>query len=500
MRTLITRGCCFVFIFALAGGCDTIGTSNKEVMPTMGAVERPKDLLVLRSLEAKEHVHRSVYRDGTLTNRRRNLGKFDAGETIQLWKDVDFLLSNVPQGHYRSYREHEHSLEILRRGRKYIYVLTKGQYDHLAPAELRRLVRVISGASKAPQNLALTAEAKGRLKAVIADVKFDKCRLNEAIELLEQATGQRIFVAWRELAACGISRRTPITFRVRNRSLESTLKAVLAQASGVELAFTNEEGQLLIATRDALAPHTPKSKAKVHQRLNERVRQVSFNGSDFEDVIQFFRDVSGVAIDVAWDELSAAGVTKTTKVDLARKNILLGEAISAALEAATKDNNAKLGYNVTRGVIRVFKKDLSVITFRQSSDDGQPKDNNVKFKHNVPGGVVRVFKKDLSVIILGQKSTGGIYISLFGERTFAHEGEAGKLTAQRRVRAWREADQLIAIVPQGHYKSDSDLRLSLEVRRKGRTYVYVPVRRGTDPKQPEELLRVFSTVCATVAW
>lgn len=91
-----------------------------------------------------------------------------------------------------------------------------------------------------------------------------------------------------------------------------------------------------------------KANARTAEKLRKPVPQVNFNGQGFADVIDFFRDASGVDFVVEWDALANAGVTRDTPI-----TIRLHEATSldAVLSLMFRSMGGQLQHEVDRGVV-----------------------------------------------------------------------------------------------------------------------------------------------------
>ncbi|KKK77477.1 hypothetical protein LCGC14_2853230 [marine sediment metagenome] len=93
----------------------------------------------------------------------------------------------------------------------------------------------------------------------------------------------------------------------------------------------------------------------VRQRLKEQIREVAFDSVEFQDVIQFFRDVAGINIYVQWAALNAAGISESTCVSFQLQNISLEKALRIALRDVGA--SCPLGYILDEGVITITTRD-----------------------------------------------------------------------------------------------------------------------------------------------
>ena len=93
------------------------------------------------------------------------------------------------------------------------------------------------------------------LKAPVGLVSFDQLPFVDVVQYLRDQTGAGIHVKWNVLQRAGITRDTPVTFRLEKQgTLGQTLKAMLA---GIDddtgLDYTVEDGVIKISTQDDFA-------------------------------------------------------------------------------------------------------------------------------------------------------------------------------------------------------------------------------------------------------
>ena len=95
--------------------------------------------------------------------------------------------------------------------------------------------------------------------------------------------------------------------------------------------------------------------AEIRQRLKQVVPKLDFDNIEFNDVVQFLRDVSGANIYVNWSALQAAGIDKTSAVNVHLRNVMLEKALRLILAdvSAALPEDARLGYVVDEGVLAV---------------------------------------------------------------------------------------------------------------------------------------------------
>lgn len=96
-------------------------------------------------------------------------------------------------------------------------------------------------------------ELNRRLEQMQPDISFDQQPFDQVVDFLVDLNKVNIAVDWDNLENLGIERDKPVTVRLRDVSLRTVLREVLAQVGGeVALAFTVGDGLLRIATKDKL--------------------------------------------------------------------------------------------------------------------------------------------------------------------------------------------------------------------------------------------------------
>lgn len=89
----------------------------------------------------------------------------------------------------------------------------------------------------------------------------------------------------------------------------------------------------------------------VEEVLNTPVKSISFDNIPLEEVIGFFRDVSGLNIVTRWPDLMASGIEKSAPVTVKLTNLPLGRALDATLDTLRTGQGGKLGYAVQDDIL-----------------------------------------------------------------------------------------------------------------------------------------------------
>lgn len=103
------------------------------------------------------------------------------------------------------------------------------------------------------------------------------------------------------------------------------------------------------------------------QKLRQKLPKLDFNDIDFENVVQFLRDVGNTNIDVNWQALMAAGIEKTSKVNVHLMDVTFEKALRVVL--SNVGGVTALSFVVDEGVITIStKEDLSQKTISRVYD------------------------------------------------------------------------------------------------------------------------------------
>jgi type II secretory pathway component GspD/PulD (secretin) len=95
---------------------------------------------------------------------------------------------------------------------------------------------------------------------------------------------------------------------------------------------------------------------EVQRKLKQTMPKLVLPNTPLQDVIQFIRDVSGTNIYVNWTALQAAGIDKTTQVDVHLQDVTVEKALKVVLEYVG-GATTQLSFVMSDGVIKISTKD-----------------------------------------------------------------------------------------------------------------------------------------------
>ena len=99
---------------------------------------------------------------------------------------------------------------------------------------------------------------------------------------------------------------------------------------------------------DRTLPSEPRPKQPMQSQLDKHMPDVKFDLVQFDDVVDFLRDLSGATISVNWRALEKAGLKKDTPITARMKDATFSQILNEVLSQAGK---GKLRFDVDDDVI-----------------------------------------------------------------------------------------------------------------------------------------------------
>jgi len=217
---------------------------------------------------------------------------------------------------------------------------------------------------------------------IIEAVAFNGDSLEAALNYVRDAAGANMVVLWGAIEKTGIKRDKPITQPLKQVSAATVLKTVLNvisadQTAGNQLAYTIENGVIVVSTRDDLAAHqayaAAKAKAakegaaaasdadrKTLRLLGEKIiENAAFNGDSLETVLNFVRDATGSNMVVLWGGIEKAGIKRDRTVTQPLKHVSTAVMLKIVLDSASSGEAAgsQLDYVIEDGVVIIATRD-----------------------------------------------------------------------------------------------------------------------------------------------
>ena len=215
----------------------------------------------------------------------------------------------------------------------------------------------------------------------ISEIDFDDIDLRDIRRFLcDEPARPGIYIQWKRPRSVGITTHMPVNLHLRDVTLHTVLVLCLVEACGTGKAgYSLAGGTLLISTAEDAArrarligtpPPAGKTEAdrRVLTRLNETIRELSFDDIELQDIIQFFRDAGGLSIHVEWNTLNSVGVTKHTPVKADLREVPVYAALSLCLADAA--GAGTLSYIIKDGKVHISTSE-GLKELRKTA--GQPK-------------------------------------------------------------------------------------------------------------------------------
>lgn len=159
-------------------------------------------------------------------------------------------------------------------------------------------------------------------------------------------------------AAGSSSARPPPPFDGRAEALRETQRARVAEVTGASdriVAYPDQAAWQAISARDPL-PTT--SDSEVPQHMRETAPAVRFaEGTQFEEIVAWLRERSGLSFHVNWNTLALAGVDRTTPTS----GLVLQNARFETILRLVLDNlspaGVQLDYDIYDGIVRISTRE-----------------------------------------------------------------------------------------------------------------------------------------------
>jgi hypothetical protein len=189
--------------------------------------------------------------------------------------------------------------------------------------------------------------------------------LEDVLREVGELAGVEVVPDWLAIEATGAKRDTAVAVKASKATPGQLLDLALMQASqkaralawyaeGAKVHVTTQMRVLyrgrLPARRPARGPRATTGPATRPSGLELR-----FEEARLEDVIDFFRNVSGVSFYVNWRALEAVGVTRDTPVTLRLRGVSIGRALDAVMDqlSGARGRMQRVYWVIDDGVVHV---------------------------------------------------------------------------------------------------------------------------------------------------
>ncbi|MFP3936961.1 MAG: hypothetical protein ACLFVW_01375 [Phycisphaerae bacterium] len=192
--------------------------------------------------------------------------------------------------------------------------------------------------------------------------------LQEVIDELSRRAGVDIEVDWKTIEARGASSDARVVIRASRASFGQMLDIALLQASakGRPLAWYAEGAEVHVTTqmralhgrrgpRGRRAAERRSERPVPSERTEKRGIGVQFDDVGIEEVVEFFRDVSGTDFHVNWGSLEAVGIGRDTPVSLRLSDVSVGRALEFVCDDISGDRGKmqRAYWVIDEGVVHI---------------------------------------------------------------------------------------------------------------------------------------------------
>ena len=205
-------------------------------------------------------------------------------------------------------------------------------------------------------------DTRDRLATKLPEINVDGVALDEVIDFFRDFSGLNVFVDWPALKAAGVEQNAPVKVAAQNILVHQAMNKVLESAAGGKKKLRADAvgGVVVVSTPkrvETIRAHFRRLKrmevaGKIGEQLRQPVPEVNFDGTPFEDVVDFLRDVTGANIFVDWNALEKAKVDRQTPVNVRLKDVPLDQTLRLILDCAG-GNRAVLDFKVEGNTITV---------------------------------------------------------------------------------------------------------------------------------------------------
>ena len=195
------------------------------------------------------------------------------------------------------------------------------------------------------------------MKRRLPEINFNGNNVSDVIDFLRNVTGVNIVVDWKNVEAAGTKKETPIDLRLRDIPFNQILLLVMAQCSS-SIAMDVRNSAILISTEPGLAAMTKQlgqlaEMKKQLPQLDRHLLEVKLDGNPLGDVVDFYRDLTAMKINVDWVALEKAGITNDAPVMMRVRDLPAGDVIVLTIAALGIDEKHKIGLTLVNGELQI---------------------------------------------------------------------------------------------------------------------------------------------------
>jgi hypothetical protein len=188
--------------------------------------------------------------------------------------------------------------------------------------------------------------------------------LSQALEQFGNLIDVPVMADWSGLGGAGVKRTTKVSVRVSKKiSAEKLLELILVRvaAKGKPLSWYISNGVLVVATQKrVLGRKTLATVRNIRPPTGKRVTTTTFREHTFKDeplknVIETYRQATGVNFHVNWRALQNVGIDREEPITLVVKGVSISRALNMVTDQLSegKDKFESIYWLINRGVVTI---------------------------------------------------------------------------------------------------------------------------------------------------
>jgi hypothetical protein len=189
-------------------------------------------------------------------------------------------------------------------------------------------------------------------------------KLSEVLVQFGQLIDVPVIANWPDLQATGVKRSSNVAVRVGKKiSADKLLSMILMRVAkkGSPLSWYESNGVLVVATQRTVLGRktrvhvTAKTKNRGRRISSTALRTHSFKSEPLKNVIEFYRNLTGVNFHVSWKSLQNVSIDNEEPITLIAKGISISRALDmiTAQLSEGKDKYESVYWMIDRGVVTI---------------------------------------------------------------------------------------------------------------------------------------------------
>jgi len=201
-------------------------------------------------------------------------------------------------------------------------------------------------------------DAEAALKREVKDFSTDGT-FESVLKQYEEMAGVKIVVDWAALKSAGVEPTTRCSVKSVQTTVGQLLTTTLAgMSSSSTLIWYADKDVVRVTTREALQEKIRLAQAMVEAQKAKAQGppgRLDMDEIPLSEVIEFFRNVSGVNIHVNWKALNLVGVDQTSPITLKAEGISIGRALDLVADQLNggREKMSRVYWIIDDGMVKI---------------------------------------------------------------------------------------------------------------------------------------------------